>query len=137
MVILSKIPTVETVDGTQFSSPIFPPTRRYIYSPVRPVPRHNVPRPILPRFNLLVIMASTTLPSSANYLIVGGGTAGLVVACRLSENPDVHVVVLESGPDRTQDPQVRDPNAWRGLSGSDLDWKLKTVPQVCSYNIGN
>lgn len=75
-------------------------------------------------------MASTNLPSSADYLIVGGGTAGLVAACRLSENPDISVVVLESGPDRTRDPQVQNPGAWHSLSGSDLDWKLKIVPQV-------
>lgn len=75
-------------------------------------------------------MASTELPLSADYLIIGGGTAGLVVACRLSENPDISVVVLESGPDRTNDPQVQNPGAWHSLSGSDLDWKLKIVPQV-------
>ncbi|KAJ5726581.1 cytochrome P450 [Penicillium malachiteum] len=37
-------------------------------------------------------------PSKADYLIIGGGTAGLVVASRLSEDPNIQVVVLESGP---------------------------------------
>ncbi|KAJ5633291.1 glucose-methanol-choline (gmc) oxidoreductase [Penicillium lividum] len=72
----------------------------------------------------------STLPHNADYIIIGGGTAGLVVATRLSEDPDIHVVVLESGPDRTADPRVKDPNAWQSLCGSELDWQIKTVPQV-------
>lgn len=35
-----------------------------------------------------------------DYVVVGGGTAGLCVAARLSENPDVKVGVLEAGADR-------------------------------------
>jgi choline dehydrogenase len=35
-----------------------------------------------------------------DYVIIGGGTAGLVLAARLTENPDVQVVVLEAGEKR-------------------------------------
>lgn len=79
-------------------------------------------------------MATKSLPLTSDYLIVGGGTAGLVVACRLSEDPALNIVVLESGPDRSNDPQVQNPDAWHSLSGSDLDWKLNIVPQVGSLN---
>lgn len=79
-------------------------------------------------------MATKSLPSTADYLVIGGGTAGLVVACRLSEDPALNIVVLESGPDRSNDPQVQNPGSWHSLSGSDLDWKLKIVPQVGSLN---
>ncbi|KAJ5093759.1 glucose-methanol-choline (gmc) oxidoreductase [Penicillium angulare] len=74
-------------------------------------------------------MASQQLPSAADYIVVGGGTAGLVVAARLSENPDVHVVILESGPDATEDPRVQNPALWHGLSGSELDWEVQVTPQ--------
>ena len=36
-----------------------------------------------------------------DYVVIGGGTAGLVVAARLSENPDVSVCVLEAGKDHS------------------------------------
>ena len=43
-------------------------------------------------------MASQT---SFDYIVVGGGTAGLVVAARLTENPDVSVCVIEAGKDQS------------------------------------
>ena len=42
-----------------------------------------------------------------DYLIIGGGTAGLVVAARLSENPTINVGVLEAGPASLDLPSVR------------------------------
>lgn len=75
-----------------------------------------------------------TLPQSADYLVVGGGTAGLVVASRLaSELPDKQVVVLESGPDRMTDPRVQNPNAWHTLSGSELDWQFALTVRLNKY----
>ena len=36
-----------------------------------------------------------------DYVVIGGGTAGLVVAARLSENPDISVCVVEAGNDHS------------------------------------
>jgi len=66
----------------------------------------------------------------ADYVIVGGGTAGLVVACRLSENPETRIIVLERGEDVGSDARVQNPLAYESLAGSEMDWDLRVAPQV-------
>ncbi|KAG8163245.1 hypothetical protein KVR01_006542 [Diaporthe batatas] len=65
-----------------------------------------------------------------DYIIVGGGTAGLVVASRLSEDPDVSVLVVEAGGDKSKDPAVVIPGMMGALYGKDeYDWNFSSVPQ--------
>lgn len=68
-------------------------------------------------------------PLSPDYIIIGGGTSGLVVANRLSEDRSVQVLVLEAGDDLTADPRVNVPAFWTSLIGSDATWQFRTVPQ--------
>ncbi|KAI0887804.1 uncharacterized protein GGS22DRAFT_154340 [Annulohypoxylon maeteangense] len=67
--------------------------------------------------------------SSPDYIIVGGGTSGLVVANRLSEKSDVQVLVLEAGNDLSADPRVTIPALFTSLMGSDADWQYKSISQ--------
>ncbi|CAN8097433.1 unnamed protein product [Discula destructiva] len=68
-------------------------------------------------------------PQSFDYVIVGGGTAGLVLAARLTEDPEVQVLVLEAGEDLQNDQRVNVPAMWMQLLGTSADWAFKTSPQ--------
>ena len=64
-----------------------------------------------------------------DYVVVGGGTAGLAVASRLAENPSVSVGVLEAGEAALGIDEVDVPAFFgRGL-GTPYDWKFETEPQ--------
>ena len=70
------------------------------------------------------------LDQKYDYLVVGGGTAGLCVAARLSENPEVKVGVIEAGADRMDDPQISTPSLYPTLIGREkYDWCYQSVPQ--------
>ena len=59
-----------------------------------------------------------------DYVIVGAGSAGCVVANRLSEDPAVEVLLLEAGGEDT-DPRIHKPRDFEELQGTDDDWKYK------------
>jgi choline dehydrogenase len=64
-----------------------------------------------------------------DVVIVGAGSAGCVLAARLSEDPSTSVLLLEAGgPGRKL--HVRIPAAFAKLYGSALDWGYSTVPQA-------
>ncbi|KAI0036393.1 hypothetical protein K488DRAFT_67716 [Vararia minispora EC-137] len=61
----------------------------------------------------------------------GGGTAGLAVASRLAENPDVTIGVLEAGRFHLNDPIIDIPRfSGRGAGNPDYDWAFTTTPQA-------
>ncbi|KAL7940798.1 hypothetical protein V8C42DRAFT_206978 [Trichoderma barbatum] len=75
-------------------------------------------------------MASLILHDTYDYIIVGGGTAGLVVASRLTEDIDVTVLVVEAGKDHQDDPLVSTPGFLAMLCGNDnYDWRFRSTPQ--------
>lgn len=65
-----------------------------------------------------------------DYIIVGGGTAGLVVANRLSADPNTQVLVLEAGEDRLTDSRCLTPALWQSQLGTTVDWDFTAVSQV-------
>ncbi len=64
----------------------------------------------------------------ADYIVVGTGSAGSVVANRLSEDSSADVVVLEAG-QRDKDKFIRIPAGFAKLFRSALDWDYRTEPQ--------
>ncbi|SOV02402.1 related to Glucose oxidase [Ustilago sp. UG-2017a] len=67
-----------------------------------------------------------------DYVIAGGGTAGLALAGRLSEDPDVTVAVIEAGHSGyNSDSELLVPSKayFKSSVGSDLDWQYETALQ--------
>jgi choline dehydrogenase len=64
-----------------------------------------------------------------DYIIVGAGSAGCVLASRLSENPQTRVLLIEAGGADTKR-EIRIPLAWLKLFKSEVDWDYTTTPQA-------
>ncbi len=63
-----------------------------------------------------------------DYIVVGAGAAGCVVANRLSADPNTKVLILEAGgPDRN--PLIHMPAGFTKLTGKSVNWGYLTVPQ--------
>ncbi|XP_033750935.1 pyridoxine 4-oxidase-like [Pecten maximus] len=72
---------------------------------------------------------SRKLNTTYDYIIVGAGSSGSVLASRLSEVPDNDVVLLEAGGSDETNPDVYKPGAAPMLMKSEEDWEYYTVPQ--------
>lgn len=71
--------------------------------------------------------------ASYDYIIVGGGTSGLLLATLLSDHPNTTVAVLEAGSDARTDPRVTVPENAGGIVGTEYDWNLTSVAQAHLY----
>ncbi len=67
-------------------------------------------------------------PVAYDYVIVGAGSAGCVLANRLSEDPTVRVLLLEAG-GRDRSPNIKIPAAFSKQFHSKLDWDYATEPE--------
>ncbi|UGS34302.1 GMC family oxidoreductase [Capillimicrobium parvum] len=63
-----------------------------------------------------------------DYVIVGAGSAGCVLAARLTEDPDVRVAVVEAG-GADSAPEIHTPMAFPALFKSSVDWDLYGEPE--------
>ncbi|KAK5073251.1 hypothetical protein LTR64_000337 [Lithohypha guttulata] len=82
----------------------------------------------------------TALAASQNithdYVIAGAGTAGLLLAVVLSENPDVSVMVLEAGTDGRDQMNITDPERRGTIQHTQYDWGLQSTLQPYLYANG-
>jgi choline dehydrogenase len=63
-----------------------------------------------------------------DFIVIGAGSAGCVVANRLSADPKHRVLLIEAGPANVTDPAITTPSRWVSLIGSALDWSYATEP---------
>ncbi|GAA2221205.1 GMC family oxidoreductase [Micromonospora olivasterospora] len=68
-------------------------------------------------------------PIGYDYIVVGAGTAGCVLAARLSENPAVRVLLIEAGRAEVSE-RIMTTSTWPALRRTEVDWAFQTVPQT-------
>lgn len=68
-----------------------------------------------------------------DYIVVGGGSAGCVLASRLSEDPGARVCLIEAG-DRDRNPLIHMPVGFAKMTTGPLTWGLETVAQKHAMN---
>ncbi|KAG6909078.1 hypothetical protein DXG01_002059 [Tephrocybe rancida] len=93
----------------------------------------RLPLNVIDRFqpsSMITTNVLDVLSKSYDFVIVGGGTAGLVLASRLSENPSITVAVLEAGENTINDPMTSIPALYgQQLGNPKHDWGFKTTKQ--------
>lgn len=79
--------------------------------------------------NTLSSITTKSLNETYDFIIVGGGTAGSVLASRLTEDSNVTVLLLEAGGDYTENPLYHIPSTFGLLQHTAADWAYYTEPQ--------
>ncbi|KAF4610054.1 hypothetical protein D9613_010669 [Agrocybe pediades] len=86
---------------------------------------------IAPSLSITITQSSQLTTSTFDYVIVGGGTAGLVIANRLTENPHVSVLVLEAGGSDQGIVAAEAPFLGPTLTpNTPFDWNYTVTPQA-------
>jgi choline dehydrogenase len=68
--------------------------------------------------------------ASYDHIIIGAGSAGSIVAARLSEEDACRVLLIEAGGANVDRPSMVEPGRWRANWGTDADWQYRTAPQA-------
>jgi choline dehydrogenase len=74
--------------------------------------------------------ADAAISNQYDHIIVGGGSAGCIIAARLSEGGTRRVLLIEAGGTDVGRPSIVEPGSWPANLGSDVDWQYRTTPQL-------
>jgi choline dehydrogenase len=69
------------------------------------------------------------LKSNYDFIVCGSGSSGSVVAGRLAENPNLHVLLLEAG-GHDELPSITDGSQWASNIRTERDWNFQTRPNL-------
>jgi choline dehydrogenase-like flavoprotein len=90
---------------------------------------------VLTSYVTVVPSGGAVLTNDDYEVIIGGGTAGVALASRLSKAlPSYCVLVVEAGPDGRDEQRLYIPGLRGSTFGSAYDWSLPTVPQAAANN---
>lgn len=85
-------------------------------------------------FTIVIFQTMTTTATRFDYIIIGGGTCGLLLANRLSEDPNFTVAVIEPGEDVRNNPNVTDPGNFVVPFDTSIDWSYLSMAQPGAAN---
>ncbi|KAF5576358.1 choline dehydrogenase mitochondrial [Fusarium pseudoanthophilum] len=86
-------------------------------------------------FSLAAAAVAAPSKDTYDYIVVGGGTAGVAVAARLSEGlPYANILLIEAGPAVDNEPKINIPGMKGSTLGTKYDWNFTTVPQAGANN---
>ncbi|KAL1914772.1 uncharacterized protein VTP21DRAFT_8030 [Calcarisporiella thermophila] len=74
-------------------------------------------------------MSNNPIPKSFDYIVIGGGTAGCVIARRLAEDPSVSVCLVEAGPSDEGNDKILQLSRWSELLDSEYDYRYTITHQ--------
>lgn len=74
-------------------------------------------------------MRHVSATGTPDYLVIGGGAAGTIVAARLAERPGVSVVLVEAGPSDEHEPRAGEIRRWAEMLEGEYDLDYRSVPQ--------
>ncbi|KAM0257944.1 hypothetical protein ACHAQJ_004102 [Trichoderma viride] len=77
-----------------------------------------------------LIQLTDALSQEYDYIVVGAGTCGLLLANRLSQDPNVTVAIIDPGADERNNSNVVNPLAWLALAGTSVYWNYSSTPQT-------